>query len=362
MKLTDISKNLTGDSLVGHLLEAPTSLAPLKKAVIKQVEQSKDVDLLDQIYQYLTHHDVKDKISTAFIGSAENGNLPNVSNIINDMINYIKNLEGTSKEKMDFVELLQAGKVVNTKELLAPASSFEKIIANPFARRFFRVIANYGQGQNAKGPGEFALAILSPEIALAEKGDLLIGNQHVEVKAAVGAQGNGGRLGEPGIMPTPESVIAKCKESLQRNLGIDAEQVEVEFEKLMGGRKSKALTACAMYLSKAYSPKVAQSVIADLASFLFGDESAGKAVGKAVTKSPAELEGEYMKQNYLWYQKRDGFDTILSIFFAKSVTLTITADNIAELRKKGILKAPAVSIIQGQSREAISQISLGIGK
>jgi hypothetical protein len=52
-----------------------------------------------------------------------------------------------------------------------------------------------------KGPGEFALAALSPDISIFGSGDLKIGNQNIEVKAAAGEKSTkGGRLGSTGFL------------------------------------------------------------------------------------------------------------------------------------------------------------------
>lgn len=360
MKITEISQSLTSDSVVSRLNEAPKALGPLKKAVIQKVEQSDDVDMLDQIHQYLSHDNAREKIEKSFESSIKNGNISSTDTVIHDMVRNVRDIQGTSSEKKEFVKLLSEGNVINTKELLAPTSTFHKIIPNPFARRFFRAIATYGVGKNSKGPGEFALAILSPEIGLASKGDLEIDGKQIEVKAAVGT-GGGGRLGEVGWMPGPDKIVNKFKESLQSRLNIDAEQADEVFQDMMQGKKSKSLTLSIAYLNNNFGDK-AKGIIADVIGYMFGSDTIGNSIANKSAGSDIDFEAEYFAQNYKWYKDKSGFDMILTIFFTKGITLVIDENNIADLRKKGILRAPSVNFIPNTGRESITQLSIAASK
>jgi hypothetical protein len=96
---------------------------------------------------------------------------------------FLKNYGKVSYIDVD--KLLQEG--------LQPVSNY-LVGTNEVSKELVTDIFRYMFGEKAgsRGPGEVSLALLSPEITFAEKGDLLIKNIPVEVKGE-GAKG-GGRL------------------------------------------------------------------------------------------------------------------------------------------------------------------------
>lgn len=354
------------------IYESVEDVETLKKDIINQVKQEKDNEVLDKAHQVLSHSSIKSKIESAFAKAAGNGNVGNIDSIINDMIDYLRNLQGTTQEKREFVDILEAGKVINTAELFKPASTFDQIFATPLSQRFFTSIAKYGQGKNMKGPGEYALAILSPSISLADKGDLLIDGKHVEVKAAMNK--NGGRLGE--VVSVSSSQYAEALKTavaseIVTNDPIPADQKAAEVVEMLytdnKGKRSASIGLSPMVirlhnLANAGHLKNAQSVgkvVKAIVELTFGDSSIASAVGRAaMSDSTGKAAQEvYMSQNFEWYKGRDDFDTLLAIAFSSGKTYSISSgEELANLRKQGIVGAPSVSIIPGKPNEVYSQI------
>lgn len=111
------------------------------------------------------------------------------------LVDAIEKTEGTVEEKIAFTQTLGKADHIDTKALMQPLSGWSDwLVGTPFSQRLFDTMFNYPSFlQDNKGPGEFALAILSPKIKLkGAKGDIDVNGTPVEVKA--GMTSSGGRL------------------------------------------------------------------------------------------------------------------------------------------------------------------------
>lgn len=112
------------------------------------------------------------------------------------LVDAIDKTEGTIEEKIAFAQTLGSVDHIDTKALLQPLSGWSDWLApgTPFAQRLFDTMFNFAPFRSDnKGPGEFALAILSPKITLkGAKGDIDVDGTPIEVKA--GMTSSGGRL------------------------------------------------------------------------------------------------------------------------------------------------------------------------
>ena len=115
----------------------------------------------------------------------------------------IESTEGTTEEKLEFANTLGKVNHVDGKLLTTPGvSDWDTwLIGTPFSKNLFLTCYSDPAFQIAnKGPGEAALAFLSPDITLQSNGgDIAVGDMPIEVKAGVGP--SGGRLS-----PTTSSV------------------------------------------------------------------------------------------------------------------------------------------------------------
>ncbi len=111
------------------------------------------------------------------------------------LVDAIDKTEGTIEEKIAFAKTLGQADHIDTKALLQPLSGWgDWLTGTPFSQRLFDTMFNFSPlKEDNKGPGEFALAILSPRITLkGSKGDITVDGTPVEVKA--GMTSSGGRL------------------------------------------------------------------------------------------------------------------------------------------------------------------------
>ena len=334
------------------------NISALKQDIIGQVEKLDDFDLLDRIYQVLSQKNVRGKIENALAVTTQDANLGDTDKIINAMMTSISNIEGSSAEKIVFVEALEAGKAVNTDALQQAVTTFDEVFPLNFAEKFFVTNANFGRGVKMKGPGEFALAIMAPNISLAAKGDIMIDGKHVEVKAA--AQGkSGGRLGEVGPA-SKEAIVDKLNEIANKHM---TEEHQLEFfQEHFLSVMSKSLAVSVMALHKLFpdNSKAIEECIGKTIDLSFPGSKLGKEVGKAAahdhTGRQAELE--YMKQNFEWYKQRDGFDSIMAIWFpGKKVYNFNDGEEFASMRSAGYLGSPSISFIPSKAMEVYSQVN-----
>jgi hypothetical protein len=340
-----------------EFMKEDLSVPELKKEITQKISNIDDFNLLDRIYQVLSHKDVKGKIEQALSFTTQDSNLGDTDTIINDMMTSIASIPGTSAEKLAFVDTLEAGKAVDTDALQMASATFDQIFPMNFAQDFFIANANFGRGIRMKGPGEFALAIMAPDISLAEKGDLEIKGKHVEVKAA-GKTGAAGRLGEVGPAPK-EKIVSTLRETADKHMKTP-EQIQF-FEEAFEAVISKSLTISIQSLHKLFegNPKAVADCVASTLSLTF-PEPMSKAIGKAAARDPsgALAEMEYMKQNFEWYKKRDGFDSLLAVWFTgKKVYNFASGEEFAALRASGFLGAASVSFIPSKPNEVYAQVN-----
>jgi hypothetical protein len=177
-------------------------LSTLKHKVIKSIETTDDATLLDKIYSALNRTNISQRI-----GAALNQNDRDIKGYIDEIVEVIVNTPGRYEDKLLFAEGLDKG-YVNIKEMLSGKRVHFEDLLTPnktnvpisFIVSVFNGLKLIGANEQ-KGPGEFALAALSPDISIFGAGDLKIGNHNIEVKAAAGEKStSGGRLGSTGFL------------------------------------------------------------------------------------------------------------------------------------------------------------------
>jgi len=170
---------------------SPRGLETLKSKVKAGIDQTDDEVLLNRIYTTLNSGDLTQRLH----GELHNLSDPEIRSFQDEIANAIISAPGTFEEKMNFVNGLKTGYVDIQKmidgnrhhfsDLLKPT----KKVPLKFLFEMFNELKDLG-GKAKKGPGEFALAIMSPQVSVFGSGDLKIGNQIVEVKAGSGTIGD----------------------------------------------------------------------------------------------------------------------------------------------------------------------------
>jgi len=280
------------------LLEKTEDVSALKGKIIDTVNRTDDAELLDKIYTVLNKTNLAERIGLVLKRDTD------ARAHVQDIVEMIINVPGTYEEKWAFVEGYPNGYVDIDYMLSGEHVKFEQLLTGAedapiaFINRVFLALKQVTFG-SSKGPGEFALAVLSPHIIINGKGDLNIGDKVYEVKASAGKEvsSGGGRLGTPGLLnATGVSKIIK-KYSGQDFAG-----------------KTLRLTDFSAVMATV-DPAQKQEFAEELFGHIFADKADISGLVAAAV-SNGDLSNEYLKANYQAYQEESHFDGLILINFA----------------------------------------------
>lgn len=275
------------------------SVSQLKTDIIKQVKKTDDEELLDRIFTVLNKSGLSDRIS----GTLERET--DTAGYVADLTQIIIDTPGTYQEKHDFINGFPTG-YVDIKLMLSGerVKYIDLLTGNSFVSRVFDKLKRVTFG-TAKGPGEFALAVMSPHIRITGKGDLNIGDDIIEVKASAGKEvsSGGGRLGTPGLLHSDnvEAILAK---HLRINMARAIPDGNLSLKGLI------TLTSNA-------KPETRSKLGKELFGYIFKNQiSVNKLVSAFAAGDLETFKQEYIKANYALYQKDSGFTGVMLMNFA----------------------------------------------
>lgn len=345
-----------------------TDIRKAKDEIIRTISgldarNEQQAEIIDRIWKIINKDDVKQKIDVAFATTLADEKISDRErrNIMRSLTEIFSNLSADYKSMMAFLDKLEKGGVVNINALSRPLSSFEQVFDRDLvAIKAFNRLARYGSGKNQKGPGEYALAMLSNKISLKEGGgDLSIdGMGEVELKASVGS--SGGRLGHGGLaQKDARAALEKYHDNVPALLQ--------HFEQ---GAKGMGLGQFVQYLNDglpARSPenKALRAQIAlDLYGPVFGDFA--QPIAKAFEQEDYQvIEDIMVKANYDHYLDKDFFDVLLLCSFGAGKFAAVkSGDDLVNLRKAGQLNAFSLAAVPTNAgmREIFAQMSLSRAK
>lgn len=165
-----------------------------------------DPDLIDEIWKDLSlkAKDIEGQFINRFVSMLDPKNTdPEKDQAFRDFLKkyaqIIAETEGTPEEKFAFINSLGKKSHINEKKLLSPGKTSwdDWLTGSAFSKKLFETA--FGDPRlvtDNKGPGEAALAILSPNIklSLGGSGDIEVNGTPIEVKAAAGSKTGAGRL------------------------------------------------------------------------------------------------------------------------------------------------------------------------
>lgn len=162
------------------IIKEANDATALKKQIISRVQDETDKQLLDRVLQVLEKANLDDKIQS------EMGKDPDSKKHISAFSQIIMSTDGTIEEKTEFLDKYPKG-FIKTNALMqenTPIKFDDFLTDQGFAKRVFLNTISYAP--MGIGPGELALALMSPKIRSigggSEAGDLLIDGKNVELK------------------------------------------------------------------------------------------------------------------------------------------------------------------------------------
>ena len=166
-----------------NLVEDPA----LKKQIIQVVKDTDDLNVLHKVLNTLKAGNIDERIQNVIGKDAD------AQQFIKKIISAIMEIEAPVEEKNAFLEKYAKGQVLDTGKLLdGKLHSFADVCGPGFTLELFKRLSIELVSQGV-GPGEVALAVLSPEIQWSGRtaggGDVQIRKKPVEVKARVSKGG-----------------------------------------------------------------------------------------------------------------------------------------------------------------------------
>jgi len=361
-----------------------TDLNKEKKDIIAKIsgysaDSPEQAEILDRIYKIINKGQIGTNIDTAFaqsMGDENQWSKGEGDKVRQEVARIIASVETDYKTLSAFIKRMESkGGVVNIAELSKPLNTFQSVFGDAAGSQAFNALAGYGVGKKQKGPGEYALAVLSNKIKLASgEGDLEIeGIGKVELKAAMSK--SGGRIGYGGgsqkaktqVLETYRNRIPTVLETLKKNaggsLGIKAFMTALNIDMPIAGAGVSNPEA---------TPQENQSDRRNLMKALISmdmDSYTDKIADKIATSEDVNAILEtYLVQNFLWYRNRDKFNALLVMGVAtKKTSMMRNETDLLTFKNSGHAASPdgfGISIIPtqaGAGREQWAQLSLNNG-
>lgn len=322
-----------------EFLKEANGLSQMKTDIIQQVQSTSDEDLVQKIYTVINKSGLSGRIAPVLQRDTD------TKGYVDQLVEMIIDTPGSYAEKQAFVNEYPNGYIDIQLMLSGEYIKFEDLIKGSntapiaFVRRLFDSLKQVTFG-TAKGPGEFALAVLSPYIKITGKGDLNIGKEVIEVKAA--ATKSGGRVGTPGLLRSDNiaEIIKKHTElEFQVGEGLNLKQLSATLDS--AGLDADAKKACAT----------------ELFDYIFkGEVDTSNLVGAVV--SGGDPNPYYLKANYEIYQAESGFSGMMLMNFP-SQSLKYFRDPMQMSQEIYAFNVYLISGTPGfTSRQILSQVTL----
>ena len=344
-----------------------TSIEQAKADVINTItmldpSDKKGAELIDRIFRALNSEETGGKIEKAFGPPMADERMSDVAKIghIAKVAKIISTVDSDFAGLNNFLSALEKGKALNVNALKKTVTTFSELCnGDNITIKVLNSLMGYGAGIKRKGPGEFALAMMSPNIRLADgQGDLEIdGIGSVELKTETTS--GGGRMGMGG--PTRESQLQVLEKY--------REQAPELIQDLMA-RKSITLMPL-MKLFNQYLPIIEKgnkdlrvSFCKDMFSLTFGQQFGSLMAPGFGQQDPRSAQLEFIKQNFEWYKAKDNFNTfiIMNVPLQKILRAS-TGNEMIQFYADGHLSGGGAAFIHtGQASEVYSQMKTSANK
>ena len=316
-----------------------------------QADNEQDAKLLDKIYRTLHNDDISGKVAQAFAAPTSDDNF-NLEPLLKTLTQIIFHAGVDYKSLDAFLDRLAKGNVVDVPVLTTPGvgSVRDFFGGDETTTKIFQAMATLGAGKKQKGPGEYALAMLSNQIKLKqENGDLEVAGKGIEVKAETTT--GGGRLGEGG----PTNAVAKeyWSQLPSINAHFDA------GNKGLGIKNFVQALSLDLPLNDPAKKKQRQDLLTKWYNQLFPNPA--PFVAAFMQDDGVVAEKMYGKANFESYKANYGWDGLLSINFPSlKYVMVNTGDDFVQMKEAGHFGSFSISVVPSSARpsEVYCQLSL----
>jgi len=339
-----------------ELLKEYTNLQTAQQEIIATISglsasNERDAEMIDRIYKIVNDDGMKEKIAKAFSAPVKDENF-NLEPLLKKITQLIFHVDTDYQNLNTFLNKLEKGNVVDVaifkKSGVGNINSF--FSGDVTATKIFQALAEVGAGKKQKGPGEYALAMLSNQIQLrTSEGDLdVAGFGKLEVKAETTS--GGGRLGEGG----PSNPVAKKYWSVLPSVA-----THMETAAGLGIGNFVRYLAIDLPLIDVEKKKQRKQLLTDWYSQIFSNPS--DIVEAFMQDDPKVAESMYGRANFESYKASYGWDGLLSINFPTGkYGMCVTGNDFVKLKEAKHFGSFSISVIPSAARpsEVFAQLSM----
>lgn len=312
-------------------------------------ENEEDAKMLDRIFKIISSEGIGSKIKDAFTATTRDEYF-SIDPFLKKITQDIYNVDSDYKSLSAFLDRLESDQVVNLGVFSkAGAGSLSAMFNNDAtAVKVFDELKLLGAGKKQKGPGEYALAMMSTKISLRdEEGDLDIdGAGKVEMKAETTS--GGGRLGDGG----PSNPVAKKYWSALPSIAAHP-------GKGLGLGNFVRYLAVDLPLNDPEKKKQRESMLTEWYKGIF--KNPAPIVKALMQDDPVQAEKDYGRANFEMYKESYGWDTLLVINYPmQKYFVCKTGDDFVRLKDSKQLGSFSISVIPSAARpsEVFAQLSM----
>ena len=279
--------------------------------------------------------------------------------VLTQVIYQIESSYDKIKEFLDDLE--KTGSAYDVDSLKKPINALSNVFKSDIGYTVFKTLLPYGVGSNKKGPGEFALAMLSDRVQLSDTtGDVVIDGELVEVKASKSeTSSGGGRLGMGGMAQLKaRDILLRYKEIIPTV----ASHIEDANNKTLG------ITNFVKYLNQdlPVGDKRRYDITKDFYKDLFIPASVEK-IAKAFQSldNDIEIALQYAGANYVDYLTKGKFEALLAIDMYTGKTAYLSnEEEFMDFHKGPHSGAMGISVVPSNSgpTESFVQMTFKKGK
>ena len=311
------------------------------------IEDEKDRELIDQIWRILNADHIQSIIGKLVVKPIADETAMNkeaATKVLTQVIYQIESSYDKIKEFLDDLE--KTGSAYDVDALKQPINALSNVFKSDVGYTVFKTLLPYGVGSNKKGPGEFALAMLSDRVQLSDTtGDIVVDGELVEVKASKSeTSSGGGRLGMGG-MPQLQArdILLRYKDVIPSV----ASHLEDE------GNKTLGITNFVKYLNQdlPVGDKRRYDITKEFYKDLFIPASVEK-IAKAFQSSDndKEIALQYAGANYNDYLTKGQFEALLAIDMYTGKTAYISNEKeFMEFQQGDHSGAMGISVVPSNS-------------
>jgi hypothetical protein len=275
----------------------------LKKTIVDLIKSTDEESVLNRVLKILKAGNIEGRVTSILSKDAD------ASKFIQRIAQVIDSIDAPIEEKNEFLEQYPKG-IANTKALLSgnPQSFRDFLGDNDFTIELFKILTTELTSQGV-GPGEVAMAIMSPKISwsgrVAGGGDIQIDGKSVELKTSVSSGGRWvnarkANMDTAGI----KKAIAESEQAVLAKLtGAQAPMRE------MPDRLSLPMWVNEIRPTIAQDPKLLQSCTKVMADGLFNQTNNKEYQQALMTGGVHEIQMALLRvgyENYKAYSKFDG--------------------------------------------------------